>query len=122
MSHITKLLGIFFIILVNFEANASDQAIALHPADRKSLDFYESPSSANPAKTIDVTLITFPLEVHSVKSGFLQLNFENKHYWVKGTHVRLKRESADACALRNNLSRSATSIGSTPSNEDLRCQ
>lgn len=105
-----------FCFMLAFAAGSSGAEVisAMSPHSRESVDLYDLPSANLPSKTIQVDTITFPLPILSNQSGYLKTSIGAKEYWIKSSQVRIHRDVNDSCGSLTIMSRTATSLGSTP--------
>lgn len=113
-----------FCFMLAFAAGSSGaEAIsALSPHSRESVDLYDLPSANLPSKTIQADTIRFPLPILSNQSGYLKTSIGAKEYWIKSSQVRIRRDVSDSCGSLTSMSRTATSLGSTPKTHEDSCR
>ena len=87
------------LFLVSQLALAQSSIVAPSPNSRASLDLYNSPNAAQPAKQIPVSEAAFPLNISGTQSGFFQVNIGGQEFWLKGAQVRITRKVDADCSL-----------------------
>lgn len=78
-------------------AIAQDRIIGISPAANVILDLYDGPSATQPVRTINVSEAGMPLVIQSRQPGFYQVAIGGKEYWVRGSKVRISRDTSANC-------------------------
>jgi hypothetical protein len=76
---------------------AQDRIVSTSPATSATLDLYEQPAAAEPARQVSVSEAGLPLTIRDKQAGFYQVQVAGKDYWVKGAKVRVSRETTATC-------------------------
>lgn len=78
-------------------AMAQDTVIGPSPGSSVTLDLYEQPSAAQPIRQINVSEAGLPLTIQSKQTGFYKVVIGGKDYWVRGSNVRISRDTTANC-------------------------
>ncbi|WP_194723854.1 hypothetical protein [Noviherbaspirillum malthae] len=76
---------------------AQDKVVAPSPATSATIDLYEQPDAAHPARQINVGQAGLPWIIQSKQTGFYQVIIDGKDYWVRGSKVRISRDTTANC-------------------------
>lgn len=80
-------------------AYAQDRVVAVSPASSVTIDLYELPGAAQPVRTINISEAGLPLAIHAKQPGFYQVVIGGKEYWVRGSKVRVSRDTSANCGM-----------------------
>lgn len=78
-------------------AMAQDKVVSLSPASTTVLDLYEQPAATDAARQISVAEAGLPLLIQARQAGFYQVLIGGKDYWVRGSRVRVSRDTTASC-------------------------
>ena len=78
-------------------AIAQDKVVSLSPANASVLDLYEQPAAPEAARQISVAEAGLPLPIQARQAGFYQVAIGGKDYWVRGSKVRVSRDTTASC-------------------------
>lgn len=96
MKRISRML-VGALALAASSAMAQDQVVSLSPANAAVLDLYEQPSAPEAARQIGVAEAGLPLPIQAKQAGFYQVLIGGKDYWVRGSKVRVSRDTTASC-------------------------
>ena len=78
-------------------AMAQDKVVGPSPANAAMLDLYEQPANGDAARQISVAEAGLPLPIQARQGGFYQVLVGGKEYWVRGSRVRVSRDTTAGC-------------------------
>lgn len=96
MKHTPALL-FSLLALTDLPVMAQDRIVSPSPANSATLDLYEQPAAAEPARQVSVSEAGLPLPIQARQAGFYQVQVAGKDYWVKGAKVRVSRDTTASC-------------------------
>lgn len=94
-----RLSPVLFILLAlaASSAMAQDKVVGPSPANAAMLDLYEQPATGDAARQISVAEAGLPLPIQARQGGFYQVLVGGKEYWVRGSKVRVSRDTTAGC-------------------------
>ena len=81
-----------------FAVQAQDKIIAASPSSLKTLDLYEQPGAAAPARQVDVAQAGLPLAIVATQAGYHQVSIGGQAWWLRAMQVRVSRATPAGCA------------------------
>jgi hypothetical protein len=118
--NIGKLTFLACIALLGGAAVAQQTIVAPSPESTPSFDLYPAPDASQAPRQMKVAEAGLPLTVQDRKGGFLKVEIGGQPYWIRGTKVRLSRNTTANCgALATVAARTLTA--STPGASDDAC-
>lgn len=114
-----KKLAIFLSLFMTVSVFAAEQITALTPSSRSDIEIYDSPTSMQAVKKIEVSDLNFPINIQANQNGFMKISVEGKPFWVKSTQVRVKRDVVASCGGTADRSER---VGSTPGAGSNACK
>lgn len=78
-------------------ATAQDKVVSPSPANATVLDLYEQPTAPEATRQIAIAEAGLPLPIQARQGGFYQVMIGGKDYWVRGSKVRVSRDTTASC-------------------------
>lgn len=96
MKHMPTLL-FSLLALTALPGMAQDRIVSPSPATSTMLDLYEQPAAAEPARQVSISEAGLPLPIQARQAGFYQVQIAGRDYWLKGSKVRVSRDTTATC-------------------------